>query len=195
MDTDQCVVCGLANQQSENADFPNHVSVTCERCGNFKWEPATTVVRPVTDAGRVKLPAFIREQNAAGSVPFLTPLVLRQVEQRRIPRLRDRALRALAAMVEVFGYDLDVLFGFSDMLQIPAVSYCKGNGELHVLLKILQKDGLVIVSGPPGEEDVRLTPAGLVQAEELTHGGAGIQGFVCKTACKTFQIPGVNSVQ
>jgi len=177
MATDCCEVCGLEDQQSENAG-PNRVRVTCARCGTFEWEPIAATARPVTDAGRVKLSAFVREQNAAGIAPLLVPTVLQQVDARPLPRLRDRALRALAAMVEEVGYDPNSTYSFSQTLRIHAVSYSKDQEQLHVLLQILESDGLVNVNGMMGDA-VRITAAGLLQAEELSQpGGAYLQGFV-----------------
>jgi hypothetical protein len=177
MATDRCEVCGLNDQQSDNAGSFHRVRVVCTRCGTFEWEPATTV-GPVTDAGRVKISAFVREQNAAGVVPILMPSVLLQVEQRPLPRLRDRALRALAAMVEEVGYDSNSTYSFSQTLRIHALSYCKDQEQLLVLLQILAADGLVDVQGMMGDA-VRITPMGLLQAEELSQpGGAYLQGFV-----------------
>jgi hypothetical protein len=178
MATDYCEVCGLEDQKSDNSGTFNRVRVTCARCGTFEWEPATTVAKPETVAAQVKLSAFVREQNAAGIIPFLGPLVLQQVEQRRIPRLRDRALRALAAMVEEVGYDLTSTFPISDKLRVHAVSYSADDTELSVLLEILESDGLIQAAGAI-PTTVRLTPAGLIQAEELSQpGGAYLQGFV-----------------
>jgi hypothetical protein len=178
MATDHCEICGLADQKSDNAGSPNRVRVTCARCGTFEWEPPATVPKPATEAGKIKLSAFVREQNGAGIVPFLAPLVLQQVERRPIPRLRDRALRALAAMVDEIGYDPNSTFSFSQSLRVHAVAYCRDQEQLHVLLQILAGDGLVQVDGMMGDA-VRLTPAGLLQAEELSQpGGAYLQGFV-----------------
>lgn len=98
--TDYCEACGLEGQRSQNAGPAQRVRVTCKRCGTFEWEPiAAFMARPVTSGRRVRLSAFVREQNAAGITPLLRPEVIRQVERRPLPRLQDRALRALSAMV------------------------------------------------------------------------------------------------
>ena len=137
MDTDFCEVCGLQGQQSQNAG--QHVRVTCQRCGTFEWEPGAPQAMPVTNSRRVKLSAFVREQNTAGITPFLHAEMVRQVERQAMPRLRDRALRALAAMVQEVGYDLSSTFPISDKPRVHAVSYSADDEELSVLLEILDR--------------------------------------------------------
>lgn len=179
MATDYCEICGLEDQQSENAGSFHRVRVTCVRCGTFDWEPPTTTVKSAATAARTKFSAFVREQNAAGIVPFLSPLVLQQVERQPLPRLRDRALRALAAIVQDVGYDLVSMFSISENLRIHAVSYSKDDEELCMLLGILEGDGLITTEGAIATSAIRLTPAGLIQAEELTHqGDEYLQAFV-----------------
>jgi hypothetical protein len=174
---DHCEICGLADQQSASAG-EGRVRVTCARCGTFDWEPNTPRLAPITGERQVKLSALVREQNAAGSVPFLNSELIKQIDLRSRPRLRDRALRALAAMVQKFGYDPHTTFSVSDDLQIPAVSYSANNEELSVLLEILELDGLIKTEGLI-PTTVRITPVGLIQAEELSRSGTeNLQGFV-----------------
>ena len=124
------------------------------------------------------LSAFVREQNAIGITPFLRADVVQQIERRPRPRLRDRALCALAAMVEEFGYDIQSIFPISDNLRIHAISYSADEEELSVLLEILEGDGLIKSAGLVPTK-IHLTPVGLIQAEELSQRGAAYyQGFV-----------------
>jgi hypothetical protein len=185
MATDYCEICRLEDQQSENAG-PNRVRVVCKRCGTYEWEPPAAATRSITGAGRVKLAAFVREENAVGIAPFLALPIIQQVEQRPLPRLRDRALRALAAMVEEVGYDPHSTFSFSETLRIHAVSYSKDQEQLHVLLQILQSEGLVHVDGMSGDA-VRLTPEGRKRKPIPTFrrgGGLGtLHGVVGEAVC------------
>jgi hypothetical protein len=152
MVSDYCEVCGLQDQQSNNAGH-KRVRVTCVRCGTFEWEPGAPKPTPVPIDRQVKLSAFVREQNAVGVVPFLQADLIQQVERRARPRLRDRALRALAAIVQEVGYDLVSTFQISNnnILRIQAVSHSADQEELCVLLGILEGDGLIEVKSMTGE--------------------------------------------
>jgi hypothetical protein len=125
---------------------------------------------------QVTLSAFIQEQNAAGIVPHLTEDLIRQVERTPIPRLRERALRALAAMAEEVGNDAQRLHPFRSMPRIQAVSYSADEEELDVLIRILEHEKFVGISE---RGDAHLTIEGLLKAEELSlRGSAYVQGFV-----------------
>jgi hypothetical protein len=176
--TDYCQVCGLQEQQSENAG-KERVRVTCERCGTFEWEPPRVQKwPPLMDDQKVILSAFIREQKAVGIVPFLQAEAIQQIVRRKRPRLRDRALLALAAIVHKVGYQLDKTITFSNTFRIQAVSYSADKNDLSILLSILHNDGHIVVSGARSDT-VRMTPAGLIQAEELSQPRAQyLQGFV-----------------
>jgi hypothetical protein len=71
------------------------------------------------------------------------------------------------------------MFSISENLRIHAVSYSKDDEELCMLLGILEGDGLITTEGAIATSAIRLTPAGLIQAEELTHqGDEYLQAFV-----------------
>jgi hypothetical protein len=81
-------------------------------------------------------------------------------------------------MIQEVGYELSTTFSLSGKLRIHAVSYSADDEELSILLEILEGDGLIKVEGAI-PTTVRLTPAGLIQAEELSQPGAAyLQGFV-----------------
>jgi hypothetical protein len=114
--------------------------------------------------------------------PLLRGELIQEIERRPIPRFRDRALRALAAMVQEVGYDLCSTLSISDgtdsTLNIEAVSYSANEKDLDVLLEILKGEGFMTVEGM-NPTAIRLTPAGLIQAEEMSQPGAAyLQGFV-----------------
>ena len=114
------MICELRGQSSDNGGPPQRVRVTCVRCGTFEWEPSTFAwATPEANKSQVKLSAFVREQNVAGIFPFLTANLLREVEQQPLPRLRDRALRALTAIIEEVGYSLTGIFDISDKASNP----------------------------------------------------------------------------
>jgi hypothetical protein len=177
MTYDLCEICGLPNQQSVNAG-ERGVRVTCARCGTFDWEPRAPRLTPITREQQVKLSALVREQNAVGLVPILNAELIKKVNSRARPRLRDRALRALAAIVQVIGHGIYTTFSISDELRIHAISYSADDEELSVLLEILEGDGLLKTEGLI-PTTVRITPDGLIKAEELSQTGTErLQGFV-----------------
>ena len=176
LDQDFCEVCKLMGQRSTHAG-PVGIRVTCKRCGTFTWNPLLFML-PTTETKelQVTLSAFIQEQNAAGIVPHLTEDLIRQVERTPIPRLRERALRALAAMAEEVGNDAQRLHPFRSMPRIQAVSYSADEEELDVLIRILEHEKFVGISE---RGDAHLTIEGLLKAEELSlRGSAYVQGFV-----------------
>ena len=179
MSMDECLICDLAGQQSDNAGHPRQVRVTCDRCGTFSWEaPEAVLARPTTNEGKVNLSAYVREQNAVGIVPLLTAEVMEEVKRRRRPRLRDRASRVLAAIADAVGSDLSEPLTISENSLIQAVSYSADENELSILLEILDEAGLIKVAGKV-PTSVLITTAGLIQAEELSQPGTGrVQGFV-----------------
>jgi len=176
--TDYCEICKRPEQQSGTAG-DRRVRINCERCGEFEWEPPPFFREgPQPRDGWVKVSAFVREQNAVGIIPFLEAELVLQIEGRQLPRLRDRAQRALAAIVHEVGYDLYSMFSIADILRIHAVSYSAEQKDLALLLEILESDGLIHAEGAM-PTTVRMTPAGLIQAEELSQpGGEHLQGFV-----------------
>ena len=131
----------------------------------------------------VNLSAFVREQNEVGIIPRLTAEVMEQVKRRPRPRLKDRAMCVLVEIVREIGWNLDKPFSVFLRSKIYAISYTVTDAELTALLEILNKDGLIEFHSrlPPA---VRLTPAGLIQAEELSQAGSrlrsGIRGHVVR---------------
>lgn len=175
--TDYCQICGLQGQWSTNAG-DGRVRVRCARCGDFEWEPLIPWPTPIRAARQVNLSAFVREQNAAGIVPLLNNELIKQVEIRSRPALRDRALRALSAMVQEIGYDPNIAISLSDKLRVYALSYSADDGELSLLLEILELEGLIKKQGLAPTR-VSISPVGLIQAEELARNRTElVQGFV-----------------
>ena len=175
MSNDSCEPCQLAGQRSENAGALG-VAVTCERCGTFTWNPMLPRDKEITPERRVRLSALIRQLNKAGVTPSLNDDLIEQIDRLPIPPLRERALRALAAMVEEVGFDAQSSHSFSDNLKVQALSYSANGDQLWLLLRVLGDDGLVDLRSSPR---IHITVRGLLRAEELSRpGGAYLQGFV-----------------
>jgi hypothetical protein len=84
----------------------------------------------------------------------------------------------LAAIVGEIGYELNRDFAISGCHRIYAVSYSADETELAIPLEILEADGLIKTTGRI-PTTVCVTPAGFIQAEELSQPRtAYLQGFV-----------------
>ena len=172
--TDPCVICQLLAQPTREGSTRNSFTTRCSRCGDFEWDIHTPF------DGRsdrvVRMSGFVREQNAAGIVPLFTLELVRAVERMPIPRLRDRAMRLLAAIVDKLGHNLETVHGFDDEPKILAVAYSANLAELDVLFGILDSEYLFRRTRPVSGS---LTAAGCIAAEDLTQPrSTSAQGFV-----------------
>jgi len=131
---------------------------------------------PKSREHQVRLSAFIHGQNTAGVVPNLTADLVAQVERVPIPRLRERSLRALAAMAEEVGNRSQPIRCFGKMPAIQAISYSADEDELWLLICILERDGFVNLRD---HGFANLTIEGILKAEDLSsQGSPHLQGFV-----------------
>jgi hypothetical protein len=171
MQTDPCIVCQLPNQPTRRGTGAQAYICDCERCGSYEWPVQSS---PSGRAARlVKMAGYIRDQNDAGIVPILTPDVIRRVEQSSIPRMRDRANRALThlARESIAGRARTTLNP-----ELLARAYCADEAELKRLHDLLQSEGLL--EQQPGGKIV-LTPKGHLAAEDLNFANPkSQQGFV-----------------
>ena len=76
---------------------------SCPRCGNYELAPGVGWVDEIPDLKeipdhQVRLSGWVRDQNAVGVVPRITPEILRRVIRMRLPGLRQRANRALGVI-------------------------------------------------------------------------------------------------
>src|SRR5262249_53331517 len=91
----------------------------------------------------VRLSGWVREQNAAGVTPRITPDLSRRVSRMRLPRLRERASRVLAIIARDHPVPRSTSEKIEDNLEIQGVSYSKDAAEVRMLLQILGNDGLI----------------------------------------------------
>lgn len=175
-DRDPCEICQLPDQQWDSCGTRWMRRISCARCGHYELDTTALPSRQGRTARQVRLSGFIREQNAAGIVPRITITLARRLECMPLPRLKARALRALSGMVQDVGFNVQQQFAFNKVVAIQAAAYCADAEELWTLIQILDHLGLVETQGAG---TARITPSGLLAAEELSLTGAdSSQGFV-----------------
>src|SRR5262245_2217113 len=76
---------------------------SCPRCGEYEYDSTTGWLEIRTPEHMVRLSGWIREQNATGMTPRITPEISQRVLSMPLPRYRERALRALAVIARRFG--------------------------------------------------------------------------------------------
>ena len=119
---------------------------------------------------------WVRDQNDMGvAYPNITAEVKSRVARMQIPRLRERANRALLALIKKgcrIGTEISPYMSHAPDLQ--GRTYSKDADELIALLHILCDDGL-LTDGPSWS----LNSRALIAAEDLSFGGgSSAQGFV-----------------
>jgi len=169
-----CNICGHLAEYGLDAAFPAR---HCPRCGDFDYD-ASLAWRGVSSPDEmVRLSGWVREQNAAGVVPRITPEISRRVAQLLVPGLRERASRVLALIASKYPRP-DVWFGPVETardLEIQGVSYSRDHREVLFLMDILI-DGGCLRSGGAGYS---LTIKGLLAVEALlSSASSSMQGFV-----------------
>ena len=156
---------------------------SCPRCGNYELAPGVGWVDEIPDLKeipdhQVRLSGWVRDQNAVGVVPPITPEILRRVIRMRLPGLRERANRALG-LIATKHPNVRKLIKLPEVepeLEFLGVTYSQTSDEATQLIHILIDDGYLIwgTRGVNGS----LTPKGLLAAEALGASGSGSQGFV-----------------
>jgi len=170
--SDPCIICKLPDQLIRNGSHMTSIKIICKRCGEFEWGDAP----PYGHATRqVRMSGYVRDQNAASISPFFNTELVKFVETLPMPRLVDRSRRLLATIVKKWGLN-NSIYGFTDDLELQAVSYSADEGEVRVLFRLLEHEGLIDLHQGSA---VRITPKGYVEAEQLSSSrSASTQGFV-----------------
>jgi hypothetical protein len=129
------------------------------------------------------VPGWMREQNDAGvEFPNITPDVSRRVALMRLPRLKERADRALVVIARKWpGLEHWVALRELSMdLELQGRSYSADAKGVDVLLHLLTADGYLRKAGTGGMPGMfGLSVNGLLTAEAFGAGQSGsAQGFV-----------------
>jgi hypothetical protein len=170
----KCLICGADARQGPDwalQDFE------CLRCGTYKFDSTVGWLEINSPEHMVRLSGWVREQNAAGVVPNITPDTSRRVAATPRPRYRERAHKVLKIIAEQFG-DLDIWYDPQEILSGPELlgtSYSADASEASELLEILKFDGFI--DSPHGL--IRISVPGLLAIEDMSAPtAASAQGFV-----------------
>jgi hypothetical protein len=173
-----CLIC------CSEAHFRSAGSVNtyeCSRCGQYERPGSSDWDKVEIPNQQVPISAWIRQQNAMGTVPFVALETLRRVRRIPIPNLRDRANLLLVALVNKYPRFNDgfVIPSLCDDLALQAVTYSADQRELNDLFAVLQNhDGFVELRAT-GSPPHALTIKGLLAADQLQKlNSVSSQGFV-----------------
>jgi hypothetical protein len=171
-----CEICG---NQAEYVQFDFFPGRHCPRCGEFDYDTYVGWRRIISPDEIVRLSGWVREQNAVGVVPRITPEISRRVTRMRLPGWRDRASRALAAIARKISPRPGTWFApdlVATDLELQAASYSRDREEARLLMEILTHQGYLLRD----QGGLRtLSVEGLLAVEALGMGQSGsAQGFV-----------------
>jgi hypothetical protein len=171
----QCPIC----DSSASIMFGSPANrVDCVRCGQYEQGTPWSNIADIRH--RIVLSGWVREQNAAGSVPSLTKEVIDLVTARPRPDLTSRAMLLLRQIAQLEGA---LRGGHLSNKQIveskktAGITYSLDATEIHVLLQLLEFEKLV--SWKINPEGIVLTIPGILAVEKMSSTGAEFaQGFV-----------------
>jgi hypothetical protein len=170
-----CAICGNQAEHIPDQWFPGW---RCPRCGEFDYDRSVGWRKIASPDEMVRLSGWVREQNAAGLIPVrIKPETSRRVAQMRMPGLRDRAARVLAALARDYWrpgawFVPDTV---AQNLELQGVSYSHNEHELALLLNVLEDEGFLHGKGTMAAISVK----GMLAAEALgASKSSSAQGFV-----------------
>jgi hypothetical protein len=165
-----CNICGNLAEYGPDWAFPGR---HCPRCGDFDYDASLGWRKIQSPDELVRLSGWVREQNAASVVPVrITQDISRRIARMPMPRLRERANRALSVIARKYP-DLVNPTEFIKItadLELQGISYSRDQHDAMVLINILIDDGFFkgLVSNTTNRAvSGVLTPKGLLFAEEL----------------------------
>ena len=131
-ETRSCEICGnQARIVDVDRDYGslNRICQNCPRCGKF-WVVQSTGPWPILQETKVKLSAWIREQNLLNETPKIDDYKqIQRIATMPIPRPLERADRILIHLVR-HQKSLDDLISY-DSPELLALSYSKNLGEVE----------------------------------------------------------------
>ncbi len=167
-----CGICSRNDaQRSVVVGFSN---IKCQKCGDY-CRPEDWLELP-TDEARVRLSGYVRNQNIVGIKPRITIDLARTIIARARPTLMERARQALTVIARkapsMERYDNALL----NDPEMRAITYSLDADDVYILVRLLNADGLVEID--PNPKQFRITPKGLVAAEEMSKTAPSAQAFV-----------------
>jgi hypothetical protein len=134
-----CPICGTAASIMVGSRTNK---VDCSKCGQYEQGIPWSNVADIRH--RVLLSGWVREQNASGNVPIVTQEVCKRVATMRLPRLRERAMRALAVIARKYPKAESPGYGPSvEDLELQASSYSTNADDVRNLFHILEHEHLI----------------------------------------------------
>ncbi len=173
-----CLIC---RSEAHFRSLPSVKTYECPRCGQYELPGAGGWDNVEIPNQQVPISAWIRHQNAMGTVPFITLEALRGVRRIPIPNLRDRANLLLVALVKRYPRFNDgfVISSLCDDLALQAVTYSADQRELNDLFAVLQNHDAFVELRATGSPPHALTVKGLLAADQLQKiNSVSSQGFV-----------------
>jgi hypothetical protein len=165
-----CEICGNQAEYIPDDWFPGR---RCPRCGDFDYDRSLGWRKITSPDEMVRMSGWVNEQNAAGETPVrIRPEMSRRVRRMPMPRLRERANRALSIIARKYP-DLvnpTAFIKITEDLKFQGISYSRDQPDAMLLIHILIDDaffkGLVSNTTNRAVSGV-LTPKGLLFAEEF----------------------------
>jgi hypothetical protein len=172
--------CPLCHTPADREQGTRFADIKCPRCGRFLVNILEGLFPPVTSNDHTaRLSGWVREQNAAGNVPIVTPDILERTAKMSLPLYRERALKALKVIARKYPNlaDWGSLIEAEHDLEVIGTSYSAGNDEAEVLLHVLSSEGLLDLH--PEGYSFRLTVPGLLAVEAMSApSSVSARGFV-----------------
>jgi hypothetical protein len=131
-----CWICGRSDAKLQFR--AGRSATSCPKCGTYYvGQDWLDLPKDGTDEVRVRLVGWIREQNAAGVVPWITPDTARKLFARPRPPYVERARRALRVIANKAPH----LERFDNALlrddEMLAISYSEDGNEVYTLIRLL----------------------------------------------------------
>jgi hypothetical protein len=172
-----CPICLNSAEREQGSKFAD---VKCVRCGRFLVNMEVGMSSVAGPDHMARLSGWVREQNAAGNVPIITPDVSQRIKNMPLPRYRERALKAL----KVIATKWPAFEGWTSHakatndLELLGTSYSVDPDHALTLLHVLNAQRFLDFPAS-GDSFFHLTPAGLLAVEATSvPTSASAQGFV-----------------
>jgi len=178
-------ICEICGSEAEFGPDWAVCSRKCPRCGTFEYYSTVGWLEVETPNHMVRLSGWVRDQNNAGiAFPNITPELSQRVARIPLPRLRDRANRALLTLARQFP-GLNDWYDPRDFTSFPELlgrTYSLDDNAAYILVRLLAESGYLRES----EGALGLSVSGLLAAEDLSvqHNGSA-HAFVAMSFDKT----------
>jgi len=173
---DPCLVC--VDQQAEN--IPTNFDgfhQNCPRCGEFKISGTASSImnQGLGKENRAKLSGWVLTQNRAGEIPMITSDNLKNILDRPLPSVPERATNLLLEAERGLKH-LGDRFNIGDPRFLSA-TYSTNQDDVLFLLNFLSEQNLAEAVASSGQ--CKIQPHGYIQLDKLKKPTSpSLQGFV-----------------